>query len=172
MTVNNLKKFIKLAIVSMLLVAMLLPQTALASNTENTPEWEDANFTEEEFNAILANNPNNGVSTCATGLIAFYSMAVSKDGNNLLIAGYTDCAIGVVKCGFKEIVIQRRANSSSSWSDYKEYTSLYADSDFYRIGKTVAVPSGYQYRVSCIHYAKKNILSTQKIDNTSNIVII
>ena len=28
----------------------------------------------------------------------------------------------------------------------------------------------YQYRVTCVHYAKKNFLSVQKIDNVSNVI--
>ncbi len=172
MTVNKLKRFLKVIIVSLLLITMLMPQTAFASNTEVPHDWEDIYLTEEEFNEILANNPNSNVSTCASGLIVFYNMAISKDGNDLLIAGYTDCTVDVVKCGFKEVIIQRRKNSSSSWADYRTYTELYADSDYYSLGKIITVPTGYQYRVVCTHYAKKNILSTQKIDNISNAVII
>ena len=43
---------------------------------------------------------------------------------------------------------------------------------YYSIGisKSLTVTSGYQYRVTCTHYAKKSLLSTQKINNTSNTV--
>ena len=100
------------------------------------------------------------------------SLAVSKSGSNLLIAGRTSCISDVTKCGFKEVVIQRRKNSSSSWSDYKTYDDLYTNGHAYTLSKSIAVTSGYQYRVTCTHYAKKNLFSTQKIDNVSNVVTI
>ncbi len=144
--------------------------TAFAEDGEAQPEWQDITLTREEFDGILANNPNNAVSPLATGLIIERSIGVQRSGNTLTITGKTYCSSSVVKCGFKEVVIQRRASSSASWSDYLTYTDLYVDTFSYILSKTLTVPSGYQYRVTCIHYAKKNIFSTQKIDNTSNIV--
>lgn len=144
--------------------------TAFAEDGEARPEWQDITLTQEEFAGILANNPNNAVSPCATGLISGYSIAVQKNGNTLTIGGKTNCISSVVKCGFKEVVIQYRPSSSASWSEYLTYTDLYVDSYGYTLSKTVTVPSACQYRVTCKHYAKKNILSTQTINNTSNIV--
>ncbi len=144
--------------------------TAFAEDGEVRPEWQDITLTQEEFDNIMALNPNNTVSPYATGLINFYSIAVQKSGDKLIITGKTDCISTVVKCGFKEVVIQYRPSSSASWSEYLTYTDLYADSYGYKLSKTVTVPSACQYRVTCKHYAKKNILSTQTIDNTSNIV--
>ena len=127
-------------------------------------------LSQEEFNSVLANNPNNDITTYTTGLIIEYSIAIQKSGNTLTIVGKTNCVSEVVKCGFKEVKIQQRTSNSASWSDYKTYTDLYADSSVYTLTKSLTVSSGYQYRVVCTHYAKKSLLSTQKIDNTSNIV--
>lgn len=107
-----------------------------------------------------------------SGLIASYVIKVSASGTNLKIAGSTICVTSVVKCGFKEVMVQRKKASSTSWADYFSYSDLYADSCSYTLAKTVPVTSGYQYRVTCKHYAKKSLLSTQTINDTSNTVTI
>lgn len=110
--------------------------------------------------------------TRASGLISSYGLSLEKSGTLLKIYGQTYGSPGVVKCGFKNLVIQRRASSSESWKDYYEYGNLYADMSFANLSTTLSVASGYQYRISCKHYAKKNLFVTQTIANTSNIVIV
>ena len=165
-------KKILLSVISMLMVIVTLVPTAFAAN-EQIPEWQDLILTEEEFNAILANNTihTTDENMRATGLISLYAIAISKSGTNTLnIAGQTSGTTEVVRTGFKEVVVQRRASSSASWSDYVTYEDLYWDEIAYVLTKTLTVPTGYQYRVTCIHYAKKNFLSVQKIENESNII--
>lgn len=161
-----------LSVISVVMVMFTLVPTAFAQN-EQLPEWQDLVLTQEEFNAILANNTiyTADEDTRATGLIAAYAIAISKSGTNTLnIAGKTTGTYDVVKSGFKEVVVQRRASSSAAWTDYVTYEDLYIDQVAYNLGKSLTVPTGYQYRVTCIHYAKKNFLSVQKIDNVSNVI--
>lgn len=114
---------------------------------------------------------SNGDEIKASGLIYQYDLSASKrDSTTLIVYGLTDCDPVVVKCGFKNLKVQRRANSSSSWSDFYDYGNVYLDSHHYAIGRYLNVDPGYQYRITCKHYAKKNILNTQTISNTSNIV--
>ena len=165
-----MKKFFRSVFVICLALVMLVP-TAFASNTEDVPEWYDVQLTDEEIAAILALNPGNTAGnqqTRASGLISFYSIGISKEVNTLYVVGKTTGTVEVVKSGFKEVVIQRRVNSNSSWVDYIAYDDLYIDEFAYLLTKAITVPSGYQYRVTCVHYAKKNIFSVQKIDNVSN----
>ena len=107
----------------------------------------------------------------ASGLILEFNLKVSKKNSTTLqIDGFTICDPIVVKCGFKSLKVQRKLNSSSSWSDYYDYGNDYVNTWAYTILKELSVDPGYQYRVTCKHYAKKNILNTQTISNTSNIV--
>lgn len=168
----TVKKFLMSAIIFILLFTLLFPTVAFAADDGQPEEWQDISLTEQEIEDILALNPDNGISTYASDLIAMYHIAISKNGNTLIIVGNTSCVPEVKKCGFKEVVIQRRKSSSDSWSTYTKYTDLYIDNSGYTISKSLTVPSGYQYRVTCIHYAKKNLFSTQKINNTSNTVTI
>lgn len=165
-----MKKLFKIMVISLLLFTFLVPYTAFAEIGGTDTEWQDIALSEEEFNAILKNNPNNDITPYTSGLIKTYSISIGKSGSNLIIAGKTNCSYEVTKCGFTKVTIQQRKNSSSSWSEYKSYTDLYNNTSIYNLSKTIAVPSGYQYRVTCKHYAKKNIFSTESISNTSNTV--
>lgn len=108
----------------------------------------------------------------ATGLILSYGLEVYITGTSLKIRGETYCDDSVVKSGFKNLVVQRKKVTDSSWSDYYDYGDIYIDSYYASLSRTLTVASGYQYRVTCKHYAKKNILLTQNISNTSNVVYV
>lgn len=167
-----MKKILRSLLALCLVVATLVP-SVFATEPDDLPQWYDVQLTEEEIAAILALNPNNPTTnenTRASDLISFYSIAINKNGTTLYIVGKTTGTTQVVKAGFKEVVIQRRVNSSASWSDYITYEDLYWDEFAYNLAKAITVPSGYQYRVTCIHYAKKNFFSVQKINNVSNIL--
>ena len=167
-----MKKFFMSAIIFTLLISLLLPTVAFAADGGQPEDWQDISLTAQEIDDILALNPNNNISTCASDLIIRYSIAISKNGSSLIIVGNTICVSEVKKSGFKEVVIQQRKTINDSWSTYIKYTDLYTDYPAYTLSKSITVPSGYQYRVTCIHYAKKSLLSTQKISNTSNVVVI
>lgn len=157
----------------MLCVLFVCPMTAYAGEVggltvSNPPEWQDIDLTEDEINEIFENNQQP--TTYASGLIISYNIAISASGSNLNLVAKTVGATGVVRTGFTEVVIQQRKNSSSSWATYVRYKDVYQDNHSYLLSKTIPVTKGYQYRATCVHYAKKSLFSTQKINNTSNIV--
>lgn len=153
-----MKNFMKKTVCILFAVLMLLPANicAMASDAY-TPEVVEAQ--NEDMARI-------------SGLIISYYIGVSGSGSNLKIGAKIVCKTEVVKCGFKEIVVQRRKSSTASWSDYFSYKDIYTDGSSYTYAKTVPVTSGYQYRATCKHYAKKSLLSTQTINDTSNVVAI
>lgn len=107
----------------------------------------------------------------ASGLIFNYSLDIAREGSTkLIIEAGTVCDNVVIKCGFKNLIVKRRANSSSSWATFYDYGNLYVSGNVSNILKELTVEPGYQYCVTCKHYAKKNLFSTQTISNTSNIV--
>lgn len=163
-----MRRVIKSISFILLALVMLVPTTAFATE-EEVPEWQDITISDEELDEFLAPYMVDNTMSRASGLIAAYGIAIQKSGTSLKIAGKTACVSGVTKCGFTEVIIQRRAKSTDSWSQYTKYTDLYSNSGGYVLTKTITPPSGYQYRITCTHYAKK-ILSTEKIPNISNIV--
>lgn len=108
--------------------------------------------------------------TRVSGLILSYALSISKSGTSIVIKGKTSGSFDVVKCGFKNLTVERRKSSSSSWSDYYDYGDVYVNSTVSTVNTTLSVASGYQYRVTCKHYAKKSLLSTQTISNASAVL--
>ena len=164
-----MKKFFKTALIVVLCMIIVLPVNSFAAGGENV-QWYNIDLAENEIQRILDLNPQNNASTRASDLILFYNVGIDKDGTNLNLVAKLTCDVDVVKCGFKKIVIQRRTNANVAWSTYLTYEDLYYDDFAYTIARRIAVTTGYQYRAVCTFYAKKNILSTQKIELTSNIV--
>lgn len=116
--------------------------------------------------------PDSENNSRVTGLIFSYSLGLLSSGNTLEISGLTQCSIDVVKCGFKNLTVERRKTSSDSWEDYYEFGNVYREATAAGLSTSLLVASGYQYRVTCKHYAKKNILSVQTISNTSNVIYL
>lgn len=111
-------------------------------------------------------------STRVTGLITSYELTLTKTGTTLNIYGTTKCILDIAKCGFKDLTIQRRKSSSYSWEDYYEYGNVYVEAVGANLSTHLDVEKGYQYRIYCKHYAKKNFLMVETISNTSNIVTV
>ncbi len=108
----------------------------------------------------------------ATGLILAYGILLTVTGTTLRIQAETNCLASVVKSGFLDFTLQRKKATNTIWSDYYEYGDIYSDIYAASVNITLNVTSGYQYRVTCKHYAKKSLLVTQKISNTSNVVTV
>ena len=111
-----------------------------------------------------------GSNARVTGLITSYGLSLSSSGNKLTISGLTTGTVEVVKSGFKNLTVECRKNSTYSWEDYHEYGNVYYDFSASSVSTTLTVTKGFQYRVTCKHYAKKNLLLVETIENSSNIV--
>lgn len=98
-------------------------------------EWQDIVLSDEEFEEILSNNPDNQIMPLSSDLINRHSIAIQKNGNSLIIAGATYGSSEVSKCGFTKVSIQRRSNSGASWSNYQTYSDLYNNSHQYILSK-------------------------------------
>lgn len=164
-----MKKLLKTIFLICLSLIMMIPSVAFAEE-EAAPEWRDVTLSDEEFNEMLDPYIVDNTRTRTSGLITIYGIAISKSGSKLLIAGKTYGNADVTKCGFTQVIVQRRKNSDYSWSTYASFYDLYSNTVSYVLKKDLTPPSGYQYRVTCTHYARENIFSTEKIDNISNIV--
>lgn len=151
-----MKSFIKKAICVIFAVLMLLPAniSAMASE-EYAPETVEAQS--DDMARI-------------SGLIVTYYIGISGSGVNLSFVAKIGCKPEVVKCGFKEIMIQKRKSSTDSWENYFSYKEKYTDGSSYTYAQTPTITKGYQYRATCKFYAKKSLLSTQTIEATSNVV--
>ena len=139
----------------------------------------EINAVNEDYEPVILNFAVTAVdvditneNTRASGLITSYGLNLSKSGKTLYLTGQTYCAPGVVKCGFKNLTVERGKSSSYDWEDYYEYGNVYVEAVGAALDTSLVVASGYQYRITCKHYAKKSLLVTQSISNASGIVTV
>lgn len=159
-----MKKYISIFLAIIMIITCFAPVTVFAADSTE----DDAYFTQEEFEA-LEHIYAVGITPFTTGLITNNKLGIAKQATTtLVIKGYTYGSSDVVKCGFTKVVVQRKTASATSWSNYKTYNDLYSESNKYDLNKSLTVEKGYQYRVTATHYAKKSLLSTQKIDSTTD----
>lgn len=162
-----MKKFVSLFLSIVLIFSFFAFDTVALSDEAFVPYVVDFTVTTESNDFTIDEN-----NTRATGLITSYGLNISNSGTTLNISGRTSGSVDVVKCGFKNLTVERRKTSSDSWQDYYEYGNVYRDATVATLTTSLVVESGYQYRVSCKHYAKKSILSVETISNTSNSVTV
>ena len=162
-----MKRLVSLLLCAIVLFACCIVQTSAVNEEEFVPHVIDFSLTSSalEKESEVAENR-------ASGLILSYGLEISVTGTTLKIRAETNCIASVVKSGFKNFVVQRKKATSTTWSDYYDYGDLYNDSYSASVNTTLAVASGYEYRVSCKHYAKKSLFVTQSISNTSNVVAV
>lgn len=158
-----MKKYIPIFLAILMIITCFVPFTAFAADRAE----DDVCFTQEELK-LLEQTSAVGISPYSTGLISRHDIRIAKQGSTtLLISGYTYGSSDVVKCGFTKVVVQRKKSSEKSWSNYKTYKDLYSDSTKYNLNKSLTVGKGYQYRITATHYAKKSLLSNQKVNSTT-----
>lgn len=163
-----MKKTIKSLFVIVLCFIITFPIYAFAQTDDDLVI--DIVLTEEEFSSILSNGNMYSSTNRATGLIDNGGVGIDNDYKMLRMAAIINCDMDVVKCGFEDIIVQRRASSSSDWTTYHQFDDDLADLFSHACIKAVTVVTGYEYRVICTLYAKKNIFSVQRIDTESNIL--
>lgn len=158
-----MKKYISIFFAILMIITCFAPVTVFAADSSK----DDVCFTQEELE-LLEKTTAVGISPYSTGLISKYDIRIAKQGaTTLLISGYTHGSSEVIKCGFTKVVVQRKKATATSWSNYKTYKDLYSESTKYNLSKSLTADKGYQYRITATHYAKKSLLSTQKIDSTT-----
>ena len=158
-----MKKLISLLLAVFMLI---MPSFCAFAEVDGEDSSDDFYMSYEDFMKLEhVEAPDSDISTYASGLITGKTLALAKDGDFLYIRGTTHGTEQVKKCGFTYIKLQQYKNGS--WIDYRIYEDLYDNSVSCTVTRYLAAAKGYKYRLVAQHYAKKNILSIEKIDNTT-----
>ncbi len=163
-----MRRVIKLVFILTLCLTTLFSVNAQAYETEKITE-HNIILTQNEINEILAQGNRYTAPDRVTGLILDGSAAINNDYSLLQYVATIDCVTAVVRCGFEDIIVQQRKNSSYSWTDYYQFDDDICDYSSNTTVKAVTVAPGYEYRVKAVLYAKKNFFSVQREDIYSNI---
>ncbi|MBR3596085.1 MAG: hypothetical protein IKL47_03805 [Clostridia bacterium] len=164
-----MKRIIKSTLVLTLCLISLFNVHAFALE-KNDIEVQDIFLSQDEINEILAKGNTYTAPERATGLILDGAFGINNDYKLLQFVAFMDCGTEVVRCGFEDIIVQRRASSSDSWSFYYQFDDDIVDSCTHLTIKAVTTVKGYEYRVICTLYAKKNFFSVQRIFVETNII--
>lgn len=164
-----MKKIVKPTFILALCLLCLFNIEAFALEN-NDIEVENIVLSQEEINEILAKGNTYTAKNRATELIQSAIVSINNNYKLLQFVGRINCSTSVVKCGFEDIIVQRRASSSDSWSNYYQFDDDIVDDYIHESIKAVTTNTGYEYRVICTLYAKKSLFSVQRIDATSNIM--
>lgn len=170
----KLKKVFCGLLAAMMAGVMLCPMTAMAIDAQeaDAPIAVEVQMTREEFEQleyVEGINNSSDIMPLATGLISNYKLNMARSGSNIItIHSLTECGSEVSKCGFTEIRLQRRINANYDWQNYWSQTDIFINSNIYERFTDVYITPGYQYRLYGVHYAYKNIFSTQKIENSTS----
>ena len=160
-----MKKLLSFFIVLVMLFGLISMQ--MMSNAEDTSSLpnEEEQIDEAYIEELLRNadeiaygiyNTTSSMQTYATSLITSVKFYLTREGSKLTVAGITEAASGVDRCGFSYVTIQRKINGN--WVNYISWEDLCTNSITYSLAKSVTVPSGYYYRAICDHYALKENL--------------
>ncbi len=164
-----MKRIIKSTLVLTLCLISLFNVHAFALE-KNDIEVQDIFLSQDEINEILAKGNTYTAPERATGLILDGAFSINNDYKLLQFVALMDCGTEVVRCGFEDIIVQRRASSSDSWSFYYQFDDDIVDYCSHSTIKAVTTVKGYEYRVICTLYAKKNFFSVQRINVETNII--
>ncbi len=164
-----MKKILELVFVFFMCFTLLFSVEAQAYETSDRQE-QALILSQSEIDEILAKGNSYTANERASGLIYMVRVAINDDYVMLQFVGDISCASTVVKCGFEDIIVQRRASSSSSWQKYHQFDDDISEATNHLTIKAVTTNPGYEYRVKCTAYAKKNILSVQKEVLYTNII--
>ncbi len=167
-----MKKTVKI-IFAMILCTLSMFNFHAFALEEAPVEITDIKISQEEINEMknkgfVYDAAENGER--ATGLIILCTISINDDFSLLQAVGSIECVSSVVKCGFKDIIVQKRASSSSSWVKHYQFDDELTESNEHSLVKAVTTDLGYQYRVVCTFYAKKNFFSVETITGYSNIM--
>lgn len=156
-------------LISLLLVVftLALPSFSAFAAVGGEAASDDYYISDEDFAKLEhVDSESNFISTYSSGLIQTTTLSLAKSGSTLIIKATTKGSDAVKKCGFTYIKLQQYKNGS--WVNYKTYEDVYKESTSCTVTKSISAAKGYKYRVVAQHYAKKSLLSTEKISNSTS----
>lgn len=157
---------------------MLFPMTVMAAPVQGEISITDIQPTleSEELATLESGEPTDDAQARSDTWFNGPKIELSRISQSTLsIYAETVCypGLGVTKCGFSELTLQRRPiGSGSSWQTYNGWGSQYVSGFVFKKTIEITVPSGYEYRVNGVHYAYISLFNTQSAPNTSNVIAI
>lgn len=139
------KKLLSALLIAGMMCGLMFHTSAYEVNAEENMTYEEDDVTTESSSTGIANCLTRGI------YLKSGSSSISDAGNSKITASGDTVAQKMVNKISVGVKVQRKVNGN--WAIYTTWSASNTNSIYVNSTKTFSVPSGYYYRVYCIHAA-------------------
>ena len=137
-------------IMTMIMVCALFISTRGIAKASDAPECVDGSYlTNEDSSEVTVGPMSRGV------YLKSGSSTITKAGPGKIAAGGNTVGQKVVSKITVDVTVERYVNGK--WGYYTSWIETNYNSVYVSTSKTLSVPTGYYYRVCCVHYANSDV---------------
>ena len=137
-------------IMVMFMVCTLFISTQKNVQAADVPEWADGSYlTNDDSSEVTVGSKSRGI------YLKSGSSSITRAGTGKIAAGGNTVGQKVVSKITVDVKVERYVNGK--WGYYTSWIETNYNSAYVSTSKTLSVPTGYYYRVCCVHYANSDV---------------
>ena len=137
-------------IMVMFMVCTLFISTQKNVQAADVPEWADGSYlTNDDSSEVTVGSKSRGI------YLKSGSSSITRAGTGKIAAGGNTVGQKVVSKITVDVKVERYVNGK--WGYYTSWIESNYNSAYVSTSKTLSVPTGYYYRVGCVHYANSDV---------------
>ena len=137
-------------IMAMVMVCALLIGTQQNVQAADMPECVDGSYlTNKDSSEVTVDSKSRGI------YLKSGSSSITRAGTGKIAAGGNTVGQKVVSKITVDVKVERYVNGK--WGYYTSWIETNYNSVYVGTSKTLSVPTGYYYRVYCVHYANSDV---------------
>ena len=134
----------------MFMVCTLFISTQKNVQAADVPEWADGSYlTNDDSSEVTVGSKSRGI------YLKSGSSSITRAGTGKIAAGGNTVGQKVVSKITVDVKVERYVNGK--WGYYTSWIETNYNSVYVSTSKTLSVPTGYYYRVCCVHYANSDV---------------
>ena len=137
-------------VMAMVMVCALLIGTQGAVQAADEPECVDGSYlTNDDSSEVTVGSMSRGI------YLKSGSSSITRAGTGKIAAGGNTVGQKTVSKITVDVVVERYVGGK--WIPYTSWIKTNYNSVYVSTSKTLSVPTGYYYRVCCVHYANSDV---------------
>lgn len=137
-------------IMVMFMVCTLFISTQKNVQAADVPEWADGSYlTNDDSSEVTVGSKSRGI------YLKSGSSSITRAGTGKIAAGGNTVGQKVVSKITVDVTVERYVDGK--WRYYTSWLETNYNSAYVSTSKTLSVPTGYYYRVGCVHYANSDV---------------
>lgn len=134
----------------MFMVCTLFISTQKNVQAADVPEWADGSYlTNDDSSEVTVGSKSRGI------YLKSGSSSITRAGTGKIAAGGNTVGQKVVSKITVDVTVERYVDGK--WRYYTSWLETNYNSAYVSTSKTLSVPTGYYYRVGCVHYANSDV---------------